>query len=117
MAEIEIQREAEQVAARYLAQKGYDVIARSWRCPSGRVDIIARDGGELVFAEVAGRCRAQAAPEAPRGDDRSAFEAKAEAFADRYGARDVTFRFDRVSILIDRESDRAVIRHYINAFG
>ena len=39
-----------QVVARYLKSKGYDIRERGWSGPKGRADIIARDGGDIVFA-------------------------------------------------------------------
>ena len=39
-----------QVVARYLETKGYDILERGWSCPRGGADIIARDGGNIVFA-------------------------------------------------------------------
>ncbi|CDC50014.1 uPF0102 protein HMPREF0991_01614 [Clostridium sp. CAG:58] len=42
----------EQLAARYLEQKGMDVLELNYRCRTGEIDIIARDGGYLVFVEV-----------------------------------------------------------------
>ncbi|MDT4926850.1 MAG: putative endonuclease [Pseudonocardiales bacterium] len=45
-------RFGEQVAAEHLESAGLRVIARNWRCRAGELDIIARDGSELVFVEV-----------------------------------------------------------------
>lgn len=42
----------EQLAADYLAARGCEIIARNWRCPYGELDLIARQGGTLIFAEV-----------------------------------------------------------------
>lgn len=42
----------ERVAARYLAERGLEVLERNWRGPSGEVDIVARDGADIVFVEV-----------------------------------------------------------------
>jgi putative endonuclease len=42
----------ERVAAAHLESKGYQILARNYRCPDGEVDIIAQDGGCLVFVEV-----------------------------------------------------------------
>ena len=42
----------EQLAARYLEKKGMDVLELNYRCRTGEIDIIARDGGYLVFVEV-----------------------------------------------------------------
>ncbi|WP_431220992.1 YraN family protein [Leifsonia xyli] len=48
----ELGRRGEQVAAEWLQQRGYALIERNWRCPSGELDLILRDGATLVFAEV-----------------------------------------------------------------
>lgn len=45
-------RLGEDVAARYLVSRGYEIIARNWTCQAGEADIIARDDDILVFAEV-----------------------------------------------------------------
>lgn len=42
----------EDAAAAHLATLGYQQIARKWRCPAGEIDLIMRDGAELVFVEV-----------------------------------------------------------------
>ncbi len=42
----------ERAAERYLKNKGYSVVERNYRCRSGEIDIIARDGKYIVFAEV-----------------------------------------------------------------
>lgn len=48
-------RFAETLAAWSLRFKGYRILARGYRCPAGEIDIIARRGGLLVFAEVKAR--------------------------------------------------------------
>lgn len=42
----------EDVAARYLSQKGLVILERNYRCPGGEIDLIAKDGPYLVFVEV-----------------------------------------------------------------
>ncbi|MEI2779191.1 MAG: YraN family protein [Tetrasphaera sp.] len=42
----------EEMASRYLAGLGWQVVERNWRCPSGEIDIVAIDGPELVICEV-----------------------------------------------------------------
>ncbi len=44
--------EGERIAARYLAGKGYRILARNFRFHRNEIDIIARDGQELCFVEV-----------------------------------------------------------------
>lgn len=45
-------RRGEAIAARHLMQAGFSVVEKNWRCPQGEIDIVARDGDELVFVEV-----------------------------------------------------------------
>jgi putative endonuclease len=42
----------EQKACEYLKNCGYQILEQNFRCKVGEVDIIARDGDYLVFAEV-----------------------------------------------------------------
>ena len=42
----------EKLAAEYLTRQGYEIIETNFRCKEGEVDIIAKDGGFLVFVEV-----------------------------------------------------------------
>lgn len=48
---------AERMAERFLARQGVVTIARNWRTRRGEIDLIARDGGTLVFVEVRLRTR------------------------------------------------------------
>jgi putative endonuclease len=43
---------AEALAARYLEARGLAILERNWRRRCGELDLIARDGEELVFVEV-----------------------------------------------------------------
>ncbi len=45
-------RRGERCAARYLRRRGLRIIERNWRCRSGELDIVARDGDVLVVVEV-----------------------------------------------------------------
>lgn len=42
----------EALAEKFLRRKGYRILARNWRIPAAEVDLVARDGGCLVFVEV-----------------------------------------------------------------
>ena len=42
----------EQIACDHLAARGYEIVARNWRCPRGEIDIVARDGACWAFVEV-----------------------------------------------------------------
>jgi len=48
-------REGETHARRYLEENGYKVVKVNYRCPIGEIDLICRDGITLVFVEVKAR--------------------------------------------------------------
>jgi putative endonuclease len=52
---INLGKEGENLAAAYLERAGYEILERNYRCPFGEVDIVAREGGSLVFVEVKSR--------------------------------------------------------------
>jgi putative endonuclease len=45
-------RQGEQAAADHLTRLGWQILDRNWRCREGELDIVARDGTELVVCEV-----------------------------------------------------------------
>lgn len=45
-------QKGEELALRYLQQKGYRILDRNFRCRLGEIDLVARDGDCLVFVEV-----------------------------------------------------------------
>lgn len=42
----------EEVAARHLVAAGMVLLERNWRCPSGEIDLVLREGDVLVVCEV-----------------------------------------------------------------
>jgi putative endonuclease len=49
--------QAEQSAAQFLQRHGLTLIESNYRCRFGEIDLILRDGGSLIFAEVRQRSR------------------------------------------------------------
>lgn len=48
----ELGRRGEQLAAEHVQARGMAVLDRNWRCATGEIDLVARDGEQLVFIEV-----------------------------------------------------------------
>jgi putative endonuclease len=42
----------ESLAARHLVAQGMVLLDRNWRCPAGEIDLVLRDGDDLVVCEV-----------------------------------------------------------------
>lgn len=51
-------RRGEEAAVRYLRTAGWEILDRNWRCREGELDIVARDGCDLVVCEVKTRTSA-----------------------------------------------------------
>ena len=114
----ELGRRGEDAAARFLDRRGYDIIERNWTCVAGEADIIARDGEFVVFVEVKTRssCEKGLPSEAVDAAKRERYERIAALYLQDFDVVDVPIRFDIVSIVVVG-SDRAMIRHHINAFS
>lgn len=55
----EIGNFGEDAACKFLQQSGMNIIKRNFYCRSGEIDIIAKDGGTIVFVEVKTRKSAE----------------------------------------------------------
>ncbi|MGL3151881.1 YraN family protein [Microbacterium sp. A82] len=45
-------RAGEERAAQHLIERGYQILARNWRCSQGEIDIVAERDGALCIVEV-----------------------------------------------------------------
>jgi putative endonuclease len=105
--------EAEARAASHLEHRGLSIVARNWCCKGGELDIIADDGGTIVFVEVRARKsdRHGAPIETVRDVKRRRLIHAAQLWLAKHDAFDRPCRFDVVSVVGD------VIEHYEDAFG
>jgi putative endonuclease len=106
----------ENVAARFLRNQGFKIILRNFRCELGEIDIVARDGKEIVFVEVKTRAYDDPTPE----DQVNAFKQHqitkaARFYLNRYGVPQPPARFDVVAIVWPNGRE-PMIRHTPNAF-
>ncbi len=108
--------QGEDLAARYLLDKGYRIIERNWRFSRAEIDIIAFHGDLLVFVEVKTRSYDYyGPPEAFVDEKKEALMADAAyRFIDHIDHQGEV-RFDIVSILLN-DSARPVIEHFVDAF-
>jgi putative endonuclease len=106
----------EDLACKELERRGYAIVARRYRRRRGELDIIARDGGTLVFVEVksrGGRDFGQAS-EAVTRIKRRRIAALAFDYIVRHHVAECPCRFDVVSIHLD--GGQPVIEVYQGAF-
>lgn len=111
----DIGREGEDVAASYLMQKGYRIVARNWRYGPKEIDIVARDGETMVFVEV--KTRSTLAFELPqeavtKKKMKNLVEA-ADAYMLQYNI-ELEGRFDIVGVL--NGNPPKVIEHIVEAW-
>jgi len=101
---IERGRWGEDVAAAWYARRGYDVLARNWRCPAGEIDLVVRRGRLVVVCEVKARRTDTYGPAAaavgPVKQQR--LRRLAAAWLATAGLRGVEVRFDVVAITADQ---------------
>jgi len=115
-ARIDFGKTGEDLACRELERRGYAIIARRYRSRLGEIDIVARDGGTLVFVEVKareGRAFGDAA-EAITGMKRRRIAALAVDYMMRHHLSDCRCRFDVVTIHLD--SGAPSVEVFQNAF-
>jgi putative endonuclease len=106
----------ENLAARYLRNRGYRIICRNFNSEMGEIDIVARDGKTLVFVEVKTRAYDDPSPEDQVNDAKQHQLTKAaKAYLSRYGFPQPPSRFDVVAVIWPNGRE-PIIRHTPHAF-
>ena len=91
---------AEDFALRYLEARGLTLVTRNFRCRVGELDLILRDGGQLVFVEVRSRRSSQfGTPAESVTRTKQQRLLRAAAFYLQRQRLDLPCRFDVVAIL------------------
>ena len=111
-------RKGEELAASALAGKGFMILARNYRQRCGEIDIIARDGGCVVFVEVKtrqseefGRPISSVTPAKRRSLSRAAMH-----YLQKIRKKPDYFRFDVVEVIGSEAEGHPEIRIIENAF-
>lgn len=113
----DIGKEGEDIAAKYLKEKDFEIIARNYHYSHGEIDIIANDTNQLVFVEVKTRLNLE------YGEPEYAINPKkikqikkmAELYLFDKEIEESDCRFDVVAIILG-DSSNPTITHYENAF-
>lgn len=110
----------ETLAARFLEEKGYAILAQNYSNPSGRrlgeIDIVARQKKTIVFVEV----KTLAGSALPEGNINRAKLQRLEKIAAYYlksrHLDNISYRFDAISVRLDEDTGRKEIRHLESIF-
>ena len=108
----------EQEAADFLSRCGMRILERKFRCRGGEVDLIARDGTDLVFVEVKTRTSGQfgEGSEAVTASKRRRILRAASLYLSARDSLSHPCRFDVVSVRLD-PSGGPHLEHLRDAFG
>ena len=91
----------EDMAADWYVARGYEVLARNWRCREGEIDLIVRQQRTIVFCEV--KTRSSTAfglpAEAVTYEKRARLRHLAAKWLDESPVRPLRIRFDVAAVL------------------
>jgi putative endonuclease len=107
----------EQLAAQHLQAQGLVVLDRNWRCADGEVDLVLRDGDNIVFCEVKTRRTDLFGPPSASVTYRKVRKLRQLAlrWLDETGLHSHEIRFDVVEVLVPAEGAEQVT-HIRSAF-
>lgn len=108
----ELARRGEEIAASYLARRGWTIVGRNVRCGrAGEIDIIAERGGALAFIEVKTRSSARfgSPGEAVTWRKQARIRAMARQYLMTARPRADCIRFDVIEVRYDGEG--AAVTH------
>ena len=105
----------ERVACRYLVSQGLVLLDRNWRSRAGELDVVARDGADLVFVEVKTRRSTQYGQpiEALVPAKVRRLRTLAHMWLAANAVRGDRVRFDVIGVLVDRS---VALQHVRGAF-
>lgn len=109
----------ERLAADYLRRRGYDVIETNYRCPEGEIDIVARQGGDVVFVEVRTRRgqRFGTPEESVTSAKMEHLRLAAASYLAAHGDLAADWRIDFVAVELDERGKTSRISLIENAVG
>ena len=117
-------KHGEEMASEYLKKCGYKILEINFFNPGGRrlgeIDIIARDTEELVFVEVKTRSYFNKNTPLPEESITAKKLHKLNKIANFYSTKNnlfnVPYRFDAITILINKNNNNPELKHLKNIF-
>jgi putative endonuclease len=108
--------EGETLAAQFLEEKGYSILERNYRFGRGEIDLVAKEGPELVFVEVKSRHsqRYGAPEESVTTAKERQLKKVAEGYLFQHNIENESCRFDIITITY--QEGAPVVRLIQNAF-
>lgn len=107
-------RRGEAAAAAYLEERGYRIRARRYRAAGGEIDLVAEEGGDLVFVEVKASQRASRPEQRVDRAKRQRLTRAARHYIQYDTAADRGCRFDVIAVWL--RAAGAEIEHWPAAF-
>lgn len=108
----------EAAAAAHLTRQGYHLLERQWRCTAGEIDLVARQGEQLVFVEVRTRRGGSygSPEESITSDKQTRLIALAYAYLAAHDLEETTpWRIDVVAVEVDSGGRVCRLNHLIHA--
>ncbi len=112
----EVGRKGEALAAAYLSERGWAVLARNYRAGPKEIDLVAARGGVVAFVEVKTRTTRTGGTvlEPIRAAKRRAIVTAARRWIHENGRRGSEYRFDAIGV--ELRGGEAVIEHIPDAW-
>ena len=111
-------QQAELAAAIFLVDGGLTIIERNWRCRWGEIDLIAREGDEIVFVEVRSRRGATDPAESITSRKQERLRRTAYSYCEKKAYPDETlWRIDVVLVQLNGRGEVVQISHLRSAIG
>jgi putative endonuclease len=115
---IDLGKQGEDLAARFLKRKGLKILTRNWTHGKGEIDLVAFDKchNTLIFVEVKLRSANAFVPGyfAVNGKKKDILRKTCKAYLRRFGSSNICHRFDVVAIEVNRTGNFPRISHYEN---
>lgn len=105
------------MVASWLADRGFTIEAKNYRCRMGELDLVARHSDTLIFIEVKARGASALGRPADAVDSRkrARLVKAASHYLLRFGSRPPACRFDVIEVFLDGPEENRII-HTMDAF-